>query len=351
MTIKADLYFAVPGDINRLTGGYAYARQLLAGLQTAGLAVCLLKLDASFPAPDQHALAAAETLFAALPEGAVVLVDGLAFGAMPDIALRHQTRLKFIALCHHPLALETGLTPAQSRLLQQSEQAALAAARAVVVTSKMTGQILIQQFAVPAAKITVALPGTEPQVFAECMGAVPVLLTVATLTQRKAHDVLIAALHNLAHLPWTARFVGGMEFDVAWVNKLQALVAKNGLAERIHFVGAIKDPREEYRYADIFVLPSLYEGYGMVFAEALAFGLPVIGTTAGAVPEVVPADAGLLVPPSDVAALTEALHELLTQPDLRARLQQGARTAAKRLPRWHDTARIVAELINKVKLL
>jgi glycosyltransferase involved in cell wall biosynthesis len=348
MTTKPDFYFAVPGDISRLTGGYAYARQLLAALREAGHVVTHLQLPSSFPFPDQQALAAAHAIFSALPDGAVVLVDGLAFGAMDVIAQRHAQRLQLIALCHHPLALETGLTRATANALQRSEQTALAAAVAVVVTSNMTRTILMQDFAVPAEKIVVAVPGTEPQRFAPCTGDPPVLVSVATLTRRKGHDVLISALASLSHLPWVARFVGGTEFDVEWTVHLRKLVADNGLGERIHFVGGVADPSSEYAHADIFVLPSLYEGYGMVFAEALAFGLPIVGTSAGAVPEVVPTSAGILVPPSDIDALAAALRKVLTDPLCKTRLQHGAQQAAAQLPRWHDTARVITELVKRV---
>ncbi len=346
--MNPDFYFAIPGDLSCLTGGYAYARQLLAALARTGFSVAHLTLPGSFPAPGQADLSATDAIFSELPYGSVVMVDGLAFGAMDNIALRHAGRLKLIALCHHPLALETGLTSAAAQALQHSEQVALSVAVAVVVTSNMTGKILALDFAVPAAKIVVAVPGTEPQVFAECAGKPPVLLTVATLTRRKAHDVLIAALERVSDLPWLARFVGGMQFDAEWGRQLQKQVADCGLTERIVFAGAITDQYHEYQQADIFVLPSLYEGYGMVFAEALSFGLPIVGTRAGAIPEVVPAAAGILVTPADVGELAHGLYKVLTQPSCRASLQAGARHAAAELPRWHDTARVIIDLVKRV---
>lgn len=348
MTLTPDLYFAIPGDIENLTGGYAYARRLLAALRASNFAVTLLPLPGSYPVPDGNDLAAADSMFSSLPDGACVMVDGLAFGVMDSIALRHAQRLKLIALCHHPLALETGLGSAEAQALQRSEQAALAAAAAVVVTSSTTGRILMQDFGVPAAKLTIAVPGTEPQDFAGCAGDPPVLLTVATLTRRKAHDVLIAALADLKHMPWTARFAGGSEFDPEWAQQLRRQAVAAGLADRVEFIGAVSDPVPEYRNADIFVLPSLYEGYGMAFAEALAFGLPIVGTHAGAVPEVVPASAGILVAPSDVQQLREALHKILADTACRTALQQGAREAASKLQRWDGTARIVSQLARRL---
>lgn len=341
-------FFVIPGDINTLTGGYGYDRRLLAGLQARGLNIRHLALPAGFPAPDAHARAATAALLSSLPDSSVVLFDGLAFGVLAAEIAVHASRLRFIALCHHPLALETGLSAAHSQRLHAQEKCALAFARAIVVTSAGTAQILINQFGQRKDCITAALPGTDRHGFADCTGTPPQLLTVATLTRRKAHDVLIAALSGLRELPWQARFVGGGEFDPAWTAHLHSLVAQHDLRHRITFVGALRDLRDEYRNADVFVLPSLFEGYGMVFAEALAFGLPVVAARAGAVPDVVPAGAGLLVEPGSVDALQATLRSVLTDTALRQQLQQGARAAAARLPTWEQAAHAVHEVINKV---
>ena len=270
--VNFPLYFAIPGDINHLTGGYGYDRRLITELIKIGFTLEHISLADSFPQPTKEALCDAESQLANLPDDSIVLIDGLAFGVMDDIAQRHSKRLKIIALCHHPLALENGLSPEQAQPLHTSEQRALTCAHAVLVTSDNTARILQQGFAVPEHKITVAVPGTDKQSFAPCIGNPPILLTVATLTQRKAHDILIDALAQIAHLPWQARFVGGDNFDVNWANHLREKVAAYSLAERIHFVGNVADLTHEYAQADLFVLPSLFEGYGMAFAEALSFG-------------------------------------------------------------------------------
>jgi glycosyltransferase involved in cell wall biosynthesis len=345
------VYFAIPGDINRLTGGYGYDRRLIAELTKLGFAVQHLPLANSFPEPDDHALRDAETQLAKLPVDSLVIIDGLAFGAMASIAEHYAKRLTLIALCHHPLALETGLTAERVQAVHMTEQRALAAATAVLVTSNYTAGILQQTFAVPASKISVALPGTDKQQFAPCIGNPPILLTVATLTPRKAHDTLIDALAQVAHLPWQARFVGGDDFDCEWATYLRSKVASHSLTSRIAFVGNVTDPGREYAQADVFVLPSLFEGYGMAFAEALSFGLPVIAARTGAVPDLVPASAGLLVPPAKAVDLAEALTQLLTDPARRHQLQLGAQQVAHRLPTWADTAGIVGHLIQQVQLM
>lgn len=310
-----------------------------------------MPLANSFPEPDSHALRDAEAQLASLPKDALVIIDGLAFGAMASIAERHCQRLKLIALCHHPLALETGLAAERVQAVHAAEQRALTAATAVLVTSNNTAGILQQTFAVPASKITVALPGTDQQQSAPCIGDPPILLTVATLTPRKAHDTLIDALAQIVHLPWQARFVGGDDFDSAWARYLRGKVAAHSLTTRIEFVGTIADLGREYAQADIFVLPSSFEGYGMAFAEALSFGLPIVAARTGAVPDLVPESAGILVPPANASELANALSRLLTDPALRQQLQLGAQQVAHSLPTWADTAASVGHLIQQVHLL
>lgn len=342
------MYFAIPGDLNARTGGYGYDRRLLVELRKRGLLVEHIELDASFPFPEANALQQTERVFAELPDQSLVLVDGLAFGAMAQCAMRHSKRLRLVALCHHPLALESGLSPIQQQAFLESERIALQCARAVIVTSANTASTLTELFAIPSSDITVAQPGTDSVNFAPCAGEPPVLLSVATLTRRKAHDVLIDALTTLADLPWQARFVGGAQFDVQWGQKLRQQISAAGLDSRIHLVGSVENLASEYLNADIFVLPSRYEGYGMVFAEALAYGLPIVAARAGAVADVVPESAGCLVPVEDVQSLAQALRMLLTEPEVYEQLRAGAQAAAKRLSTWQDTADSVFACIENI---
>jgi glycosyltransferase involved in cell wall biosynthesis len=345
------VYFAVPGDINNLTGGYGYDRELIKGLSQLGIIVELLSLSAEFPIPSASTIEETALLFASLPDGAIVIADGLAFGVMDNIARQEATRLNIIALCHHPLALETGISVEQARQLQASEAIALAAARAVIVTSAATAQLLIQHFSVSAEKISLACPGTYRQQFATSNNQPPQLLTVATLTKRKGHDVLIKALAQIKHLDWQARWVGSAAFDPEWASDLVQLIYSSGLENRIEILGNIDDLNSEFSSADAFILPSHFEGYGMAFAEALAFGLPVIAAHAGAVPDLVPADAGILIPPANEHALAIAITELLTNHPYRQQLQLGAQRAALTLPTWKDCAKIVVGVINHLRNL
>ena len=342
------IYFAYPGDLDTPTGGYHYDRRLIDELRSMGVGVETVALPHCSSMPDQQILASVQQTLAAIPDQAIVVIDGLAFGVLDEMAAAEAKRLRLVALCHHPLALETGLDEQHRQALMASERRALKCARATVVTSEHTRQILIDQFAVPAERVSVALPGTDRVPFAPCDGDPIRLLTVASLTRRKAHDVLIESLASLKSLPWQARFVGGMEFDPSWATSLRERVDALALSQRIEFVGTAENITVEYQQADVFVLPSRFEGYGMVFAEALAAGLPVIAARTGAVPDVVPSEAGLLVAPDDVGALTQTLQEVLSDESLRRRLQAGARETAATLPSWTDTATVVARKLEEV---
>lgn len=322
-----NLTFAYPGDLDLPTGGYAYDRRLIAELRDLGWTVTLLPLgDAPF---DTDALDA-------LPDGTTVMIDGLAFGVMDDWAIRNATRLRIVALVHHPLAMEGNLPPGVEASLRRSETRALAAASHTIVTSPQTARDLAASFGIPNA--TVALPGTDPA--PRATGSTPpLILSIGTLIPRKGHGTLIDALQTLTDLDWTCIIAGSKTLDPATAANLQARIRTS----RITLAGNVDDPRALMARADIFALASRYEGYGMVFAEAMSQGLPVVACHTGAVPEVVPPSAGILTPPNDVAAFAAALRQLLTDPAHRARLSDGA--AATPLPRWQDTARIVGKAI------
>jgi glycosyltransferase involved in cell wall biosynthesis len=342
------LVFAVPGDIETRSGGYGYDRRMMAELAGLGWEVTHLPLPGSFPVPGAADLDQTAAVFAEIPDDAVVLVDGLAFGAMPDIARAEAGRLKLVALVHHPLALEAGLPEAQRESLERSERTALAFAEAVVVTSQATARELVARWGVPAERLTVALPGTDPAPPATGSGGAPVILAVGTLIPRKDHATLVAALSRLGKRDWRCRIVGGMEADPATTVALRDQIAASGLADRFELAGALPDVAAEYRQADIFALASRYEGYGMVFAEAMANGLPIVACRAGAVGDVVPEGAGILVAPGDVSAFAEAVEGLLADPARREAMARASHAAGARLPSWRESAAVLAGALEGV---
>jgi glycosyltransferase involved in cell wall biosynthesis len=346
-----DLAFAVPGDLETRTGGYIYDRRLMAELRRLAWSVEHLVLNAHFPFPEPADLAAATRRLASLPDGSLTMIDGLAFGAMPALAEAESRRLRLVGLVHHPLARETGLTAAQQTMLRESERRALRAARAVICTSDTTARSLIEDYGVAADRLNTARPGSDRVTTRHrpASDGYVHLLSVGTLTRRKGHEILVAALAQVADLRWACTIVGSLERDPAAAALVGESITRHGLADRIVLAGEIGDLSAHYAAADIFALASLYEGYGMAFAEALQHGLPIIATTGGAIPEVVPPSAGILVPPGDARALAAALRRMIDDAPARRGFAAGAREAAMALPRWEETARQVAAALQRIR--
>ena len=343
------LAFAVPGDLATPTGGYAYDRQIIAELTRLDWIIDVIDLGDGFPRADAKMRIAAQALLEKTPEGCPIVIDGLAFGVLPEAAASLQTRNPLIALVHHPLAFESGLSRADAETFRASEKAALAYARRVIVTSVATAYLLTTGYDVPADRITVARPGSEPVAPARgSSDGIVRLLAVGSLVPRKGYDVLIAALVTLADLPWRLTIAGDGERDPATAANIRNEIARSGLNERVTVAGAVSPGRlaELYIAADLFVLASRYEGYGMAYAEAIAYGLPVIGTTAGAIPDTLSRDAAILVAPDDATALAHALRRLIANKDERRRMAAAARAAAARLPKWRDSAALFASAIE-----
>jgi glycosyltransferase involved in cell wall biosynthesis len=341
------LIFVYPGDLNSPTGGYAYDRRIIAGLKSLGWRIQLIGLGEGYPFPTPTQAEQAKEQLQGLSPGVPMVIDGLALGALPEVAACVAEHHPLIALIHHPLAFEFGLSEAQAALLKQSETAALCHANKVIANSPSTARDLNRQYGVPMDRIDVVLPGTDRsvhqperlQVTNGNRDAVH-LLSVGSIIPRKGFPDLLAALAPLAALPWTLSIAGDTTRNNSAFDQLISDIARFGFEERVQVLGTVSDLEliSLYTQADAFVLASLFEGYGMVFAEAMAYGLPIIATRGGAIPDTVPTEAGLLVRPGDVPALTLALKAVIEDAPYRARLSSGALRAAAQQPTWDQAA-------------
>jgi len=338
------LTLLIPGRLETLTGGYEYDRRIVAGLRALGRTVSVRELDDSFPRPTVAARAGAAAALAQIPDGSIVLIDGLAFGAMPDEAEREARRLRLVAIVHHPLAEETGLHDAVAAELAASERRALATVRKVIVTSNATAQNL-RNYGVERARVVVIEPGTDRAPLATgSRDRFVQLLSVATLVPRKGYETLVGALARTTTRDWKLTCVGSVTRDPGTVERVRTILRSGGIEDRVRLVGEVEGPplAAYYDGADVFVLPTFYEGYGMAVANALARGLPVLSTDTGGIAALVDAGsaapAGLLLPPGDEHAWAAALTRIVSEPSLREQYAQGARRVRERLATWDDAA-------------
>ena len=344
--------FAIPGNLETPTGGYIYDRMVIDGLRAAGWHVDVVSLGEGFPAPSESTRCRALDLLRSLAHPCPVIIDGLAYGVLPEAREHLHPANPIIALVHHPLALETGTTASQAQLLKASETLALSFAAHVIVTSPSTGRELIKHYQVDDDILTVICPGTDRANQLASPGTQPRLnmLAVGAIVPRKGFISLVHALAPLAGLDWTLNIVGDPTRSPETARALSSAIEQTGLKGRINLLGTRTRLELEKLYAasDLFVLASEHEGYGMAYAEALAHGLPVIGTHAGAIPDTVPSEAGLLVDPGNVEALSTALKSLLQDRDLLAKLASGARQVSTTLPTWEDASRQFERVLHKV---
>jgi glycosyltransferase involved in cell wall biosynthesis len=339
--------FCIPGDLALPTGGYRYDREALARLGRHGIAATHLRLDGNYPDPSPEDIARTQAQLAAIGRRTILLIDGLALGAMPPPMIAALPQ-KTIALVHHPLGLEAGLPAERAAFLLANEQAVLASVRHVIVTSALTARTLEQDFAVPRQKITVAEPGTDRAPRAAGTGTPVRILAVGALSPRKAYDRLVVALAPLTDIDWHLTIAGATDRAPETVSALRALITSSGCAERVTLAGSVSDDALAALYdkSDLFAMSSLYEGYGMALTEALARGLPIVTSSGGAAAETVPDAAALKVPPGDVMLLSEALRRVISDRALRGRMADAAWAAGALLPTWDDTARDIAEAIK-----
>lgn len=350
MTPGLKLDFIVPGNPQIKTGGYIYDHRIIEGLTKLGWQVKVHSFDPSFPFPTKKALKSAREILHKISSGNLVIIDGLALGGMPNLIEEQKERLRIMALVHHPLALETGLSNQERKVLHQSEKRCLSMIKKIFVTSQWTKKQILK-FGKSNNKIHVVVPGTDRADLAHgSNGDLVNMLCVATLTPRKGHLILFNALEKLPKNSWHLYCVGSLERDSKTVKKLRSQLERLKLTEHITLVGEVnlKDLSAYYDNTDLFVLASHLEGYGMVISEAIARGLPVICTSAGAVSETIAADAALLVPEGDSIKLSNALLEAINDRNVLIKLANKSRAVRNKLPTWNESCNKFSKILREI---
>ena len=337
-------------DPERASGGNTYDRRVCAGLAALGSVVYERPVAGAWPRPDASGHAALARAVERIPDGAVVLLDGLIACAAPEVLVPHACRVRQVVLVHMPL----GHRPpdATATTVRRRERDVLAAAVAVVATRAWTRRRLGELYALPADRVHVAEPGVDEADLAPGSAAGGALLCVAAVTPDKGHDVLLGGLATAMDLPWRCACVGSLLRDALFADGVRRRARAGGLGDRVRFPGPCTGAPLDgaYAAADLLVLASHAETYGMVVTEALARGLPVLATEVGGVPEALGHGAdgtrpGLLVAPGDSAALGAGLRAWLVDAELRGRLRRAARQRRASLCRWPATTAVVAGVL------
>jgi glycosyltransferase involved in cell wall biosynthesis len=339
----------MPAPIERATGGNAYDRRMAEALPARGVEIRLAAVPGDYPQPDAADQQQLKATLQAQADGAILIVDGLILGGLPEVFAAHAHRLRLLGLIHHPLADETGLTRRAADRLRLSEARALSLCEGIIATSAFTAR-RIKALGLSDQPVHVAPPGTFPRPLAEGGKGDPALLCVASLTPRKAQHVLVEALGGLQDQPWHCTLAGEETLNPAYARQIRQQIKTQRLDTRITVAGALDEDRLEraYQSADLFVLPAVYEGYGMVIDEAIAWGLPVVSTQGGAIPDTLPPAAGVLVPPGNAGALRDTLRRLLQNPADYQQLARGAFAARATLATPDQAAAGLAAALHEV---
>jgi glycosyltransferase involved in cell wall biosynthesis len=340
-------------DPSRPSGGNTYDRRVCRGLAALGWAVDEHAVPGAWPRPGEAAHSALAGVVRRIPDGAVVLLDGLIASTAPEVLVPEAHRLRQVVLVHMPL----GHRPPDDKAgaVRAREREVLAAAAAVVTTSTWSRRRLGKLYALPADRVHVAEPGVDAAGLAPGTAAGGSLLCVAALTPDKGHDLLVDGLAMASDLSWHCECVGSLVRDPAFADRVRRGARNRGLGDRVRFPGPRFGPDLDRAYAaaDLLVVASHAETYGMVVTEALSRGLPVLTTEVGGVTEALGhgedgTRPGLLVPPGDPAALAAALRAWLEDAGLRDRLRRAARERRAKLRPWAATASAVAEVLAGV---
>ena len=343
-----ELHFVVPDGIDdpaRPSGGNVYDRQLCGALAATGWSVHEHPVAGFWSLPDATSFSALDRAVQLIPDDAVVLVDGLVASAAPNVLVPHARRLRLVVLVHAPF----GHAGADSDDARVREGAVLSVAAAVVTTSEWSRDRLLALYALPADLVHVATPGVEAADLATGTASGGSLLCVATVAREKGHDVLLDALATLSDLSWHCVCVGRLDREPAFAEILRLRASEGGFGDRLRFAGALSGAGLDRAYsaADLMVLASRAETYGMVVVEALARGVPVVASDVGGVAEALGCVAdglqpGMLVPPDEPVALAAALRRWLGDAALRTRLRRAARERRDSLANWSATASVVS---------
>jgi glycosyltransferase involved in cell wall biosynthesis len=227
----------------------------------------------------------------------------------------------------------------------------------IITVSQTARRHISESFQIPEDKLQVIYNGIDSDIFCPSEAITRLdnrlLVVISRDTPVKGLPYLLKALAELNRQYKLELVVVAKGTDN---HTTQRLIDTLGIRDYVNIIDEIDTAElvKQYRLATIVVIPSIYEGFGLPAAEAMACGTPVVATSAGALPEVV-GDAGILVPPADTKALVSAISALIMSPDMRHRLGEMGRRRILDTFNWRNTAErtleVYAEAVDRQKYL
>jgi glycosyltransferase involved in cell wall biosynthesis len=313
------IHFLTMGNIYSLTGGYLYNMRMIEGLEQKGYSVNIFGTD--WPWNIKSDLEKISLFhFEKLAVGSCIIIDSLVLARLRSVVEKFSTRLTFIGLIHLPVSYQ--YTYGEFGRISHEELIALRQMKQLIVTGRFTYDLLWKA-GLNAARIRVVEPGTDQFPRKTHYKSVPSeLLCIANYSAIKAHDILIRSLSRLASRDWTLHLYGDIGHDKEYSSGIYSLIEQLHLEKRVimHGIAGRDEITAIFLLADLFVMPSLFESYGMALTESLAHGVPVLTTRTGNIPHTVPPGMGILVEPGNEEELTHAIRSLMDEPSKYASL-------------------------------
>ncbi len=343
--MAATVYFIVPDgidDADRVSGGNVYDQRIRDGLRERGADVRMVLVA------EERWHEAADAL-SLIPHDSLVLIDGLIAVAASGALGAHSARLRIVVLAHMVAGAMPGIRDAAGTA--EREREALHAARRVIATSEWTRSELVTRALADPDRVTVVRPGTDAAPVATGSASGRHLLCVGTVAAHKGQDVLVHALAGMADLRgWTCSIVGSVNAEPDFAARTSAAIDSAGLTDRVALTGVLTGRRlaDAYDTADLVVVPSRAESYGMVVAEAFARGIPVVAARVGGIPEAIAGSrAGILLPSNDPWALRMVLRLWWGDAGRRASLRAEALRSRAATRSWDEAAEAISAALSR----
>jgi len=346
------IHLVTVGDPARLTGGYLYHRRMAELAPEFDARIKFVRLpDLPFPLP----LWAGRRILDRIPRPAprALVLDSIAAAYVAPWLSLKPPPAPLVAMLHQPPGgVDHGLP--RSALQALLDRAAYRKAAGLLVSSEALAADLESQGVSPARMRVVppgrdlAAPAGPPEDLR--LGRRCAFLCVANWFEHKGIHSLLDAFARLPDNDGTLHLAGAPDVDPAYARSIRDRLQRPDLSGRVVVHGSVAPERVAalYRDADVFVLPSMRESYGMAYAEAMSARLPIIGWRAGNLPNLVTDRVeALLIDPGDIPGLTRALATLTGDEALRTSLSAAAAARAATLPTWHDSARLFFSAVRR----